>query len=104
MTASAHLLLDALSTRVSGDGQAPAPRSPGARIGRPAGKRGPSAAKPSGPGPLIGELPGSGPLTSEPPLPGTAPLTSEPPFADHTPLTSEPTAARTADGTESPGV
>ncbi len=53
---------------------------------------------------LSKQIPGPGPLTSEPPLADAAPLTSEPPLADTAPLTSEPTAPGTAGGTESPGV
>jgi hypothetical protein len=53
---------------------------------------------------LSKQVPGPGPLTSEPPLADAAPLTSEPPLADTAPLTSEPTAPGTAGGTESPGV
>ena len=53
---------------------------------------------------LSKQVPGPGPLTSEPPLPDAAPLTSEPPLAEVTPLTSEPTAPGTAGGTQSPGV
>ncbi|MFI9582043.1 hypothetical protein ACIHCQ_09395 [Streptomyces sp. NPDC052236] len=53
---------------------------------------------------LSKQIPGPGPLTSEPPLAAAAPLTSEPPLADTAPLTSEPTAPGTAGGTESPGV
>ncbi|TQK44634.1 hypothetical protein FBY35_6150 [Streptomyces sp. SLBN-118] len=53
---------------------------------------------------LSKQVPGPGPLTSEPPLADAAPLTSEPPLAEAAPLTSEPTAPGTAGGTESPGV
>ncbi|MEU1146511.1 hypothetical protein ACFYO9_16115 [Streptomyces sp. NPDC005863] len=38
------------------------------------------------------------PLTSEPPLADAAPLTSEPPLADAAPLTSEPTSTGMASG------
>ncbi|MFI1400009.1 hypothetical protein [Streptomyces sp. NPDC020681] len=75
MAASAHLLLSALTKPL-----------------------------PEIPGPLSKQVPGPGPLTSEPPLAHAAPLTSEPPLADTAPLTSEPTAPGTAGGTQSPGV
>ncbi|MFF0060976.1 hypothetical protein ACFYRC_05400 [Streptomyces sp. NPDC005279] len=59
-----------------------------------------------GPGPLTSEPPlaDARPLTSEPPLADARPLTSEPPLADIAPLTSEPTAHGTAGGMESSGV
>ncbi|MFD5554533.1 hypothetical protein ACFWIA_11915 [Streptomyces sp. NPDC127068] len=70
MTASAHLLLDALT---------PHPRD-GAADRLPAAPEGKSP------------HPEHAPLTSEPPIAATTPLTSEPPYTGALPLTSEPTA------------
>ncbi|MFE9659782.1 hypothetical protein [Streptomyces sp. NPDC005955] len=70
MTASAHLLLDALT---------PHPRN-GAAEHPPAAPEGESP------------HPAHAPLISEPPIAATTPLTSEPPYTGALPLTSEPTA------------
>ncbi|MER5767071.1 hypothetical protein [Streptomyces sp. NPDC001985] len=101
MTASAHLLLSAITTRAAADEQIPGPRT---LSGKPSA-HGPLSEKPWGPGtPLMDEPPAFAPLTSEPPLPDAAPLTSEPPLSGIAPLTSEPTAAGFTGGSQSPGV
>ncbi|GAA4768618.1 MULTISPECIES: hypothetical protein [Streptomyces] len=92
MTASAQLLLDALSKQV------PAQTPPGAcpfDHTAPTSYDAPLTSEP----PLAYDVP----LTSEPPLAHAAPLTSEPPLADIAPLTSEPTAPAMAGGIDGPG-